>query len=66
MPVHDLLTHTDYVSAVLDNILAAGDQASRAITVGAFFGAENPDSIPQDWREKTTALPDIEALLDSF
>lgn len=45
----------DYVTGVRRNLLAAGDNCSRACLIGALFAAQGGlDSIPAEWRAKTT------------
>jgi ADP-ribosylglycohydrolase len=62
-----VLQASDYVGAVRNNILAGGDQASRAHTVGALWGAQGGSAgIPEAWRLKVDKLKEIEALVDEM
>jgi ADP-ribosylglycohydrolase len=45
-----------YEKAIRDNILAAGDTCSRAVLLGAVFGALT-DKLPEEWIAKTN--PDV-------
>ena len=70
-PIVDALYAPDYVEAVRTSILAAGDQASRSMVVGALMAAaDDPKAsasgIPASWRGKVTKLPEIEALVDEL
>lgn len=45
----------DYATAVRQTLLAGGDNASRALFLGAVLGAKyGVQGIPQSWRDKTT------------
>lgn len=57
----------DYTTAVRSNILAAGDQASRAIALGAVMAAAGGEAaVPAAWRQKVTKMAEIEALVDEL
>ncbi|KAJ8601324.1 hypothetical protein CTAYLR_007229 [Chrysophaeum taylorii] len=56
-PVHELLNQDSYVSAMRENILAAGDTCSRAIFLGAVVAAARGPP-PQAWVDKLTTAKD--------
>ena len=60
-----LLTATSYEDAIRTNLLAAGDNCSRAIFIGACFAAREPDSIPAAWKAQTGRETEIAALTAS-
>jgi hypothetical protein len=52
---------------VRGNILAAGDNCSRGIVIGAFFAASSAGSdIPPEWIQKTAAYEEIAALAEQI
>ncbi|GMH44933.1 hypothetical protein BSKO_12890 [Bryopsis sp. KO-2023] len=63
-----LASHSNgYVEAVRENIMAGGDNCSRAHFIGALFAAQDGlDSIPDEWRQKTAIFTDLEALVDDL
>jgi ADP-ribosylglycohydrolase len=65
-PLAVVLYNGSYEEAVRANILAGGDQASRAYSVGAITAAQGGlGAIPVAWRERTKELPNVEALLET-
>ena len=57
--VHIMRAATGYEEAVRLNILAGGDQCSRAAFIGACFAAEDPAAVPAAWAAKARrARPD--------
>lgn len=50
-----------YVNGTRQTILAGGDNGSRNMFVGAVLGALAPESIPTDWKKKTTGLATVQA-----
>lgn len=64
-PLHCVLTSDDYASAIRKNILAGGDNCSRAHLIGALFAAQDGwDSVPKEWKTKATKLTEVEAQVD--
>lgn len=63
-----LLTTSGYTAAVRANLVAGGDNCSRAILVGACAAASAiqdasaADPVPADWKAKTTQYAHIETL----
>ncbi len=56
-----------YVDAVRANILAGGDNASRAVLIGAVLAADNGlAAIPDEWKKKTNNYAELEALADKI
>lgn len=54
-----------YRDAVRRNILAGGDNCSRSVLLGALLAAEGGmDSVPEEWRGKTSRFAEIDGLLD--
>ncbi len=57
-------THApDFEAAVRDNVWAAGDNAGRAVILGALYTA---DACPDAWKQRVPALQEAEALLARF
>lgn len=57
------LTSGSYVEAVRKNMMAAGDNCSRSMYVGALMGAqEGTAGIPQEWRAKTASYEELAAM----
>jgi hypothetical protein len=54
---HILRSAAGYEDAVRRNILAGGDQCSRALFIGACFAAENPAGVPDAWAAKVCPAP---------
>ena len=54
---------TEFLGATRDNISAGGDNAGRAVVVGAFLGAAF--GAPADWRDRTGAAAEAARLLHS-
>ena len=65
--IHLIANCATYVDAVRMNILAAGDNAGRAITIGAIYaalyGIGGDQGVPQAWIDKVTIKPEIDELL---
>ncbi|GMF22396.1 unnamed protein product [Phytophthora lilii] len=58
-----LLTSSNYVEALRANMLAGGDNCSRAIVIGAVTAAaQGGDVIPDEWKQKTKIYAEIQAL----
>mmetsp|Transcript_16468 Transcript_16468/g.28234 ORF Transcript_16468/g.28234 Transcript_16468/m.28234 type:complete len:380 (+) Transcript_16468:2-1141(+) len=58
---------SSYVEGVRANILAGGDNASRAVLLGALLAAqEGMAAIPAKWRTSTTGFAEAEALVDKI
>ena len=56
-----------YVNGVRASIVAAGDQASRSIVVGALLGAAHGAAgVSQEWRAKVVKVAEVEALVDEL
>lgn len=54
----------DPETALIENVMAGGDSAARALTLGMILGARyGKDSIPARWREGLVHAPRIEAFL---
>jgi ADP-ribosylglycohydrolase len=54
----------DPETALIENVMAGGDSAARALTLGMILGARHgKDGIPARWREGLTNAPRIEAFL---
>eukprot|EP00238_Polyblepharides_amylifera_P005020 CAMPEP_0196594222 /NCGR_PEP_ID=MMETSP1081-20130531/77701_1 /TAXON_ID=36882 /ORGANISM="Pyramimonas amylifera, Strain CCMP720" /LENGTH=282 /DNA_ID=CAMNT_0041918425 /DNA_START=318 /DNA_END=1166 /DNA_ORIENTATION=+ len=57
----------NYTEAVRQNILAGGDNCSRASFIAACMAAQNGvDSIPISWRNQVQRYAEIEALVDKL
>lgn len=64
-PLVSALLGRDYPDAVKGNILAGGDQASRAHIVGALWGAQGGAAgVPDGWKRKVSRMAEIESLTD--
>ena len=65
--IHLLANCDTYVDAVRMNILAAGDNAGRAVTIGAIYaalyGIGGDQGVPQAWIDKVTIKPEMDELL---
>ncbi len=61
--IHLIANCATYVDAVRMNILAAGDNAGRAITIGAIYaalyGIGGDQGVPQAWIDKVTMKPEM-------
>ena len=56
-----------YTDAVNANILAAGDNCSRAIVIGAILAASRGDgAIPEQWKRKTRGIAEVETLAEQI
>ena len=56
-----------YEEGVRANIIAGGDNASRNVLTGALLAAQfGLDSIPSEWKAKTTHFKEAEALADQL
>ncbi|KAG2759497.1 hypothetical protein JG687_00009422 [Phytophthora cactorum] len=55
-----LLTSDEYVDALRSNMLAGGDNCSRAIVIGAITAAaQGGDAIPAEWKQKTNVYAQV-------
>ena len=65
--IHLLANCDSYVDAVRMNILAAGDNAGRGVTIGAIYaalyGIGGDQGVPQAWIDKVTIKPEMDELL---
>jgi len=62
--IHLLSKEVSYETAVRENILAGGDQCSRAVFLGACYGAVGGSSvIPSVWASKVADMPEIDAMV---
>ncbi|KAG7395190.1 hypothetical protein PHYBOEH_004144 [Phytophthora boehmeriae] len=62
-----LLTYSNYVEALRANMVAGGDNCSRAIVIGAIAAAaEGGDAIPAEWKQKTTVYAQVQALAEKI
>lgn len=58
---------SSYVEGVRANLMAGGDNCSRACLLGALLAAQGGmESIPQGWRDQTTGYKEYEALVDKL
>ena len=68
--VHLIATCDNYVAAIRKNIVAAGDNAGRAIMLGAIFaalyGIGTENGVPQAWIDKLTLKQEIADLLEAL
>lgn len=66
-PVVASLYADTYTSGVRASIVAAGDQASRSIVVGALLGAAHGvEGVPKEWQAKVVKMAELEALIDEL
>ncbi|CAI5712988.1 unnamed protein product [Peronospora destructor] len=62
-----LLTSVGFVEALRANMLAGGDNCSRAIVIGAVTASmQGGDAIPAEWKEKTKAYAQVETLTEKI
>lgn len=62
-----LLTSNGYVEAVRVNMLAGGDNCSRAMVIGAVAAAaEGGAAIPDDWKQKTKVYAEVQSLAEKL
>ncbi|KAF4142599.1 ADP-ribosylglycohydrolase [Phytophthora infestans] len=62
-----LLTSGGYVDALRANMLAGGDNCSRAIVIGAVAAAaQGGDTIPAEWKEKTKVYTQVLSLTEKL
>ncbi|KAL4140213.1 hypothetical protein PRNP1_015283 [Phytophthora ramorum] len=60
-----LLTSGSYVEALRANMLAGGDNCSRAIVIGALTAAaQGSDAIPTEWKQKTKMYGQVQTLAE--
>lgn len=66
--IHLLASYPDdYREALIANVMAGGDSASRGLVVGMVLGAHlGMDAIPPEWVEHLKAKKDIQAALDQL
>jgi len=58
-----LLTSGSYVEALRANMLAGGDNCSRAIVIGAVAAAaQGGETIPEEWKQNTKVYAQVQAL----
>jgi ADP-ribosylglycohydrolase len=58
-----VMTSGSYVEAVRKNMMAGGDNCSRAMYAGALLAAqEGVGGIPKDWRSKTVKYDELAAM----
>ncbi|KAG7381013.1 hypothetical protein PHYPSEUDO_006530 [Phytophthora pseudosyringae] len=62
-----LLTSNGYVEALRANMLAGGDNCSRAIVIGAVAAAaQGSDAIPAEWKQKTKVYAQVHAFTEKI
>ncbi|RMX62048.1 hypothetical protein DD238_008472 [Peronospora effusa] len=62
-----LLTSAGFVEALRANMLAGGDNCSRAIAIGAVTAAmQGGDAIPVEWKEKTKVYAQVQKLAEKI
>ncbi|CAI5709257.1 unnamed protein product [Peronospora farinosa] len=62
-----LLTSAGFVEALRANMLAGGDNCSRAIAIGAVTAAmQGGDAIPVEWKEKTKVYAQVQRLAEKI
>ena len=56
--------HDDFEGALVQNVMAGGDSAARALIIGAVLGAYNgTDAIPQSWLKEMKSYDDVMAII---
>ncbi|RLN58629.1 hypothetical protein BBJ29_007885 [Phytophthora kernoviae] len=62
-----LLTYNSYVEALRANMLAGGDNCSRAIVIGAITAAaEGGEAIPAEWKQKVVVYAQVQAMAEKI
>ncbi|KAK1928472.1 Crystallin J1B [Phytophthora citrophthora] len=62
-----LLTSSGYVEALRANLVAGGDNCSRAIVIGAVMAAaQGNEVIPAEWKHKTKVYPLVQAFAEKI
>ncbi|KAF4318434.1 hypothetical protein BBO99_00007102 [Phytophthora kernoviae] len=62
-----LLTYNSYVEALRANMLAGGDNCSRAIVIGAITAAaEGGEAIPAEWKQKAVVYAQVQAMAEKI
>ncbi|CAI5736803.1 unnamed protein product [Peronospora destructor] len=62
-----LLTSAGFVEALRANMLAGGDNCSRAVVIGAVTASmQGGDAIPAEWKEKTKVYAHVETLTEKI
>jgi len=61
--IYFLKTQNNFVDAIRANILAGGDNCSRAMFIGAAFAAADTEAVPVEWKQKAKHFSEIDALL---
>ncbi len=68
--VHNLISSSDYKTAIRQNIYAGGDNCGRSIVLGAIagavYGVGGAQGIPQEWIEKLDARDEVETVLSNL
>lgn len=66
--VHLIARHTDdFRRAMIDNVMAGGDSATRGLLSGMVLGAHlGPDALPEEWLEGMRRYGEITALLEEI